>query len=260
MLVPMGLGGLALNLNGLDGMRMMQNVWGWALGIFCYLGITKIGVRSDNYPMMAASLITVCALPFLESGQQGVYRWIQLGPLSANIAAMLLPAIICLLVHAGNKLLLPLLLALNAILAMQPDLSQLLGLALAAIVIALHRPGRVSLAVGLLSCAALAIAMGRPDPLLPIPAVEGIVGLGFEASSILGMAIVAALALCAVMPWLCAPRTQSAVLSAYIIGITVAPMFGAYPVPYAGLGVSFPIGLWLALGLIRLDQLPVKTA
>ena len=72
--------------------------------------------------------------------------------------------------------------------------------------------------------------------------------------------MLAGIALICILPWLTLRGTPmkwaGVALSAYLAGISVAPVIGAYPVPLAGLGMSFPVGLWLAIGLMR----PAKNA
>ena len=39
-------------------------------------------------------------------------------------------------------------------------------------------------------------------------------------------------------------------LSAYFTACAIVPLFGAYPVPLVGLGMSFPLGWWLGMALL----------
>ncbi len=39
-------------------------------------------------------------------------------------------------------------------------------------------------------------------------------------------------------------------LALYIAVACVAPIFGWFPVPLVGAGMSFPLGLWLGIGLL----------
>lgn len=36
----------------------------------------------------------------------------------------------------------------------------------------------------------------------------------------------------------------------YFASVSIAPLFGWFPVPLVGPGMSFPIGFWLGMGLV----------
>lgn len=50
-------------------------------------------------------------------------------------------------------------------------------------------------------------------------------------------------------------RNRSALaLSAYFALLSLAPIFGHFPVPLVGLGLSFPIGWWLGFALLTRQE------
>jgi MFS family permease len=103
-----------------------------------------------------------------------------------------------------------------------------------------------ALASLILGVALVAYCLMQPDPLLPVAHVEGILLLACSQSQVLGIAMAAGLGLAAVSPILL-PRSadvrwRAFALSAYFGATSLAPLFGTYPVPLAGYGLSFVIG------------------
>jgi hypothetical protein len=45
-------------------------------------------------------------------------------------------------------------------------------------------------------------------------------------------------------------RDAALALSAYFFTVAIVPFFGWFPVPLVGLGMSFPVGWWLGMGLL----------
>lgn len=109
--------------------------------------------------------------------------------------------------------------------------------------------------------AAIMACLMQSDPLAPVAHVEGIFGLAWAQSPLLGLAMGLSLAVAAISPlciWLARPSGMIGplALTAYFIPTALAPLFGAYPVPFAGYGVSFVAG-WV-LGAASLAANPVK--
>jgi hypothetical protein len=144
----------------------------------------------------------------------------------------------------------------------QPDAAQATAWGAASLVLITLSPGgslpRWSLgAVVLLSTA---LAWRRPDPLLPVPHVEGIVRLAAEAGLLWGVAALASLALiplgvalAGVSRWSRASpleRRVTASLAMYLGIQALTPAFGHFPVPVLGFGVSPLLGTWLSLGIV----------
>jgi hypothetical protein len=97
----------------------------------------------------------------------------------------------------------------------------------------------------------------RPDPLAPVAEVEGIVGLAYALSPPIAVAAVVALGGAALAPMMTATRperpaarTAALALGAYSVFSALAPLFGAFPVPLVGVGVSPVVGFWMGAGLL----------
>lgn len=198
-----------------------------------------------------AALIVV-ALSFLGSGQEGVHRWLDLGAVQLNAAALVLPLAIVAFARTPALLAAASFAGIAALLALQPDVSQLAGFIPAALILAFARFGWRGLALAaLLAAATLALCLYRPDPLEPVAHVEGIVALAWSQSPPLAIAAATALAAAALAP-LFVHRTNptAPALTAYLAITALAPTLGAYPVPLAGYGLSFVTGWWLAIGAL----------
>jgi hypothetical protein len=203
--------------------------------------------------VMPPLALAVIALSFLGPGQEGVHRWIGLGPIQLNAAALVLPAAIG--AFAGDRLGYVFLALIAALLAAQPDISQLAGFSAAAMIIALARFGwKGALASALIATGAIALCLLRPDALAPVAHVEGIVFEAWNRSLVLSVVMEIGLVASSLLPliFLKQPelRWRAGALSAYFVLTASAFLFGAYPVPLAGYGLSFVIGWWLGVAAL----------
>jgi hypothetical protein len=238
-------------------------VWGrnpmaWALGAVAAVGISKwSGRRALPWLLVAAPLGLVAAL--LSSGQQGVHRWIDLGAVHMNLAELLLPAAV---VAFGALATTPVTWLTAAVtlglLIAQPDASQVTAFGGAVLVVVTLSALRGVLRGGaiILVAAAVAAAWGRPDPLAPVPEVEGIMALAWlrwPAAAVLAWAALVGAALAPILLSRAEARpvrTAALALTVYAMGSVVTPLLGAFPVPLVGMGMSPILGFWLAAGLL----------
>lgn len=135
---------------------------------------------------------------------EGVHRWLDIGPLHINIAALLLPVLIVGLAAIGIARPLALVAAciVATVLLLQPDASQLTSFAIAASILLVRSPGAPRWkAFGLVVAAVFAIAgWTRPDTLQPVAEVEQIFTLCVAVSPFLALFAGLALAAAAVAP------------------------------------------------------------
>ena len=103
---------------------------------------------------------------------------------------------------------------------------------------------------------AIAAAWLRPDPLAPVPEVEGIIRLAWTMSPLVGLLAGVTLGATALTPMLAArpggaiSSSAPMMLVAYFLLSAIMPAAGAYPVPLVGMGMSPILGFWLAAGLL----------
>lgn len=251
----------------------LRSLVAWAVGAGC---AAVLAWRAE--PRRASVAVVVVAPAMLIAtlfapAVDGVHRWLDVGPLHINVAALVLPALIVAL--AATRVWSPIGVVVTvvtaSVLLAQPDASQLTSFA-AAVSVLLLRSGLMPLRMAFAILAALLFAVAgwlRPDPLEPVAEVEQIFTLSFAVSPFLAVVAGVALAAAVLTPlWSSASsgdraRGGAVALCAYFVAVSVCPFFGWFPVPLVGLGMSFPIGWWLGMGLLlaigrRLD--PVRSA
>jgi cell division protein FtsW (lipid II flippase) len=190
----------------------------------------------------------------------GVHRWVDLGPLHINAAALLVPALILGLaaIRMTSPIGIVLTFSIATILLAQPDASQLMSFAIAASILLVRSGGAPGWKTfGLLVAVVFVIAgWRRPDPLEPVAEVEQIFTLCLAVSPLLASIAGLALAAAALAPLsfsssaIHPARDGAVALSAYFVSVSLAPFLRGFPVPLVGLGMSFPVGFWLGMGLL----------
>lgn len=246
-------GVLTMVLTGIPALRWIPNIAAWLVGGVATIAIVRTTPGPRIWLAIACLGALLLAATLTAQGQMGVHRWIAIGPVNVNIAALVLPAVVVALAKLGSAHRAPPILAtvLVAILALQPDASQAIALALACLAWLL--PARTPsgwAAIG--SIGGLAgLSLVQPDPLLPVAEVEQIIGLAGSIHIVL--AAVALMALIGLPMLVRASRPGDAAamsLAIYMAAIIVAPLFKWFPVPLVGAGMSFVLGLWLGAALL----------
>lgn len=238
----------------------MRNVIAWIAGA----GLAMLLARHTptRGTANAAVVMTTAALTatLFADDVDGVKRWLDIGPLHLNAAALLLPSALVSLGAVGiaSVIGLTVTFAAAAILLLQPDASQLTGFAIGALILALRSVLATRWKVLAAGIATIFVTAGwlRPDPLQPVREVEQIFTLCAAVSPLLALLagaslLAAALApLAATSPEQVRTRDSALALSAYFVTVSLAPFAGWFPVPLVGLGMSFPVGWWLGIGLL----------
>lgn len=243
----------------------LRNLAAWAVGALVAWGISRV---SPEMLLRVAMVLTPLALlaSLFSAGQDGVHRWISLGAFRVHAAFLLLPAFTVALARwthpfgspAGSRWVWGVALTVQFLLCLQPDASQATALGVAVLALWIPSPRlrwtRLQPGHGL---AAMAAAMWfLPDPLAPVPEVEGILELANGISPVLaGVCGLSMLASAIVPPVACRkanPQTHRAAraLCVYFLACVAMPFVGAFPVPLAGMGVSPILGFWLGLGAL----------
>lgn len=229
-----------------------RNIVAWAVG-------AVLAVSVAIFARTGFSTITLWAAPLgllvtlVSPDQEGVHRWIDLGPLHINMAMLLLPGmIVALAASPERRLLWAAFLVALTVLAIQPDASQAATLAAVGAVIAMigAKPPLIRWGVPVASAGLATVAWLRPDPLQPVAEVEGIVRLAYSVSPLLAGVAVLSLAAVATVPGLATQRMAGAALGLCFLLWALAPLFGAFPVPWVGIGMSPIVGGWLGVGLL----------
>ena len=206
----------------------------------------------------AAAGIVAILLTFVFPGTDGVHRWLLIGGLrvhASSIAAPLIIVSVAAIARVQWVAATAIAIVATAMLAVQPDAAQATSFSAACAVLLTWccRPHRPHVLVGVtLLLGTAVISLTRPDPLRPVPHVEGILGL-LSNISVSWMAVGAAALLLLPLPFfarfLRCRDSVSLALGVYVALVTLAPLWGTFPVPIMGFGVSPILGYFLALAL-----------
>lgn len=259
-LIAVGLGAATLAATGHASGSWLRNPLAWLVGLVLALGLTRARNLLPVSRVILGVAFVAVALTFLAPAQSGVHRWIDVGPLHINLAALLLPVAIVALAFCGiwSRTGLAFVAAMAALLVLQPDASQATSFLVAVIILlgGSTAPGAGRIAAIAVAIVVAAISWTRLDPLQPVAEVEGIYHLAKTVSPVLAIAAAIALTATSLAP-LCirnvADDTRpiaAFALSGYFVSSALCPAFGAFPVPLIGLGMSFPVGYWLGIALL----------
>lgn len=247
-LLAVAIGCAVAAANGVPAGLWARNVGAWVVGAAV---AWLIGRRTTRLSWFLLAAPVGIAATLAHPGLQGVHRWVAIGPLRLNAAAILVPAAaVALAVLAGRGWSWLAAAVTLALLVMQPDASQATAFGAAMLVILASLRAPVMARAGGAAAVVLGVAAAwlRPDPLAPVPEVEGIIGLAAGAAPV----AVASLAVTALIPLLMAGRTRAPALAlaACLAATALAPALGAFPVPLVGMGVSPILGFWLGAGAL----------
>lgn len=228
----------------------LRNPLAWIVALALCAGLRRLRMQ----PAWTLGLLAVVlALTLFAPGQAGVHRWLGIGPVQLNVAALVMPFALVLadrVVRRDGRRAHAIAIAVMAcILAWQPDISQLVALVAALLVWAgVRRDTRALRWIVPFALAALLVCASRPDPLDAVPYVEGILHLAASVSPMLALGCGLSLLLACLSPLALAGdvdrRPAAAALGAYFLVSGFAWLLGAFPVPLAGYGLSFVLG-WM---------------
>jgi len=263
-LLTVATGCLVCALSGVPTATWRRNLIAWGVGAGAAGGLAVVAGRRAGLVLLCAAVAGLAA-SLAGTPQDGVHRWLDIGPLHINIAFVVLPAAVVAMAWNRERLWAwGLAIVLLGLLVLQPDASQATALGLALGVTAVRAPLSTRLRGGIIAITTvLAVAAWlRPDPLQPIPEVEGIVTLVAAVTPGLAWLAVALLIVTALAPGLMA-RTAGPVggtgglaLSTYCLATVATTLFGAFPVPLLGIGMSPVLGFWLGGGLLAASLRP----
>lgn len=272
-LAAVALGAWVSAAHGVPAGSWIRNLAAWAVGGLA-AAVMAAGLRPGAFKVALWLAPVGLAATLVSADQQGVHRWIDLGPLHVNMAMLLLPTAIVALAALATERLRAWIAAFLclAVLDLQPDASQATTLAAAIALVAAMAPGRPGLRVAVAMAAAglAAVAWLRPDPLQPVAEVEAALGLALSLSPLAAALAATLLVAIAATPAVTTQRDQpaarraGAALGLCFLMWAAMPFAGAFPVPFLGIGMSAILGGWLGVGLlaglIRIDGAGGKAA
>ena len=201
-------------------------------------------------------------------GIEGVRRWVALGPVLLQPAPLVLPLIAWVLaVRPAGWPVAGLATGVALLFAAQPDpaASAALAAVIAAVVFTRRKATPAEIGALVLSVAAFAWAVTRPDPLAPVDHVERIVLAAWSAEPAAGIAAAVVLALVPAPFLIRAMRRNTGVgpalvhaLAALWTVLVLASLTQRFPAPAVGYGASFVIGWLVSLGLLARKRAAVE--
>lgn len=266
-LAAVALGCLISALADVPASIWMRNLIAWGVGLAAAVSIaTLAGKRTGTVLLGLAAVLVAASLS--GPAQQGVHRWLAVGPLSINVAFVVLPmAVVALDWTRERASSWGLAFAILGLLVLQPDASQATALGGAMALVALRAPLSTPVRLGLAGVAAALAAFSwlRPDPLAPVPEVEEIVALAWGLMPVLAVAAVVLIVATSLAPMLGTRLARSGSpsgavpLSVYVLLTAGLTVFGAFPMPLLGIGMSPIVGFWLGVGLLAAQLRPAPS-
>jgi cell division protein FtsW (lipid II flippase) len=243
------------------------------LSLALFLGVAGQFLDRWIHGFTTANVIALLALigiatPLL-THSSAPHRWVPVGALNLYIAPLLLPSFFAacsVYLHKQGKqraIAFTALIGASVLLAIQPDASQVLALLAGSVT--LFRRYRTDLLRSTIASIIIALvtvwAFTRPDPLKPVPHVEGVFALAFEHSLFTGCVVIASaiiLIVCLVVysrqsaAWLAAVAAYYATLfGCSVAGLTPAPLIGYGAGPVLGFGLMAAVSGWIELAVAR---------
>jgi cell division protein FtsW (lipid II flippase) len=224
--------------------------------------ISSIPQQIRNSVLMLALMLIglIACFAFSEAGNPS--RWLKLGGLRLYFSAAVLPIALYVLAKLHWRLQsyayanFILMLAFATILALQPDVSQLIAFAIAALFIVWHRTGSLVLKI------AISVVVGllcywcwqQPDQLQPMSYVEGVIQLSGGAGNVAMLAAILSVALIPIGLFFVGIKHSSPELipiAFYYIVIIICAYLGLTPMPLLGFGAGPVLGYFAVLLMRR---------
>jgi len=237
----------------------------WAQNIVCFIiaGLISYLVVLYKYKMSSKTNAAFILISFLlliltlvSPGMNGVHRWVSVGRFKFNVAFIVLPIMIIELwkisLVKGFRVAALITVIISVLLAIQPDASQLTGFAIPMMVMLCDKPDKQRLRKYLVGILTILIIFSWVflDNLPAVAYVENIVSLSASMGLIWLIISIISLAILPI-PFLLFPpksfKLPSICVGLYYIIILVSTLFGNFPVPLMGYGISPIIGYYMSI-------------
>lgn len=253
------IGTIAMYINDVPTSIYIQNIL-----CFIILGLISYFVISSEYKFHqnTTSIFTIIAvilliLTFINSGVEGVHRWVSIGPIRLYVSVIVVPIIminLCRLVEsigAGRWILVISAICISIILVLQPDASIVTAFAIPMMILLWNKNKNIFYFFSVVFlCGLIIFSWIFLDGLAPVSYVEGIMGLVANMGIIwviLGIISLVILPL----PFIFFPPKEYKLLSLcigiYYVIILISTVFGNFPVPLMGYGISPIIGYFISI-------------
>ncbi|MGL5616723.1 MAG: cell division protein [Sarcina sp.] len=257
MLPAIVIGVIAMYLNGVAASSYLQNIL-----CFIILSLASYFLLKSNFSffktkpiLIIAVSIIVLLVSFIDTGIEGVHRWVAIGPFGFYVSAIVLPIIMINLWELLKKgriiIAVGTIICTSIILTLQPDASVVTAFSVVSIILLWTKIKKIPYILIIVFLAGLTITTWVfLDGLASVVYVEGI----FKLVSDMGMIwfILASISLIImVIPFLIFPPKKNKILSicfgVYFIIILISNVFGNFPIPLMGYGISPIIGYFISI-------------
>ncbi len=253
------LGAIAMFHNKISALIWTQNIACLVIvGLISYFIVSnKWNIKASKYNGIAILIVFLfLLLTLLDSGMNGVHRWISIGIMKFNVSMILLPLSIIVLWRASQTkelwFTLAIALAISILLAIQPDASQLTGFAVPMMILLCSKTnGKISrlFIIGIFSILVI-LSWVFLDSLPAVTYVEGIISLLNNMGFVwLTLGIISLVIL--PIPFILFPPKNltlpSICVGLYFIIILISTIFGNFPVSLMGYGISPIIGYFIPI-------------
>lgn len=249
------IGSLAMYINDVSINIWSQNIFGLIIAMLLYYLISRKPKIIGNIFTIPISIILLL-LTFLDSGLEGVHRWVSIGPIRFYIASIVLPILIMGLwrILKTTNWWIPAIISIGVslLLASQPDASQTTAFIIPMAIILFSKAKNNYFRYSVLGVLSLIIISTwiYLDNLPPVAYVEDIVKMVSEMG-IVGLAFGITSLVILPLPFILFPPQNSKLLSIclgiYFIVVLISTLFGNFPVPLMGYGISPILGYFIAV-------------
>lgn len=228
------------------------------IGLISYfVALSKPKVRgSQFYNISILISILFILLTFINAGMEGVHRWVSIGIIRFNVSMIVLPIIIISTwrLLQANQLWAAVItiVAVSILMLVQPDASQLTGFTIPMIVMLYNRSDKKLLRLFIIGILTVLVILSWVflDNLPAVAYVEEIVGL-LANMGLLWIALGVISLVILPVPFILFPPKNlilpSRCLGLYFILILISTLFGNFPVPLMGYGISPIIGYFISI-------------
>ncbi|HHY25542.1 MAG TPA: cell division protein [Desulfitobacterium dehalogenans] len=247
------IGSLAMYINDVSIIIWSQNIFGFIIALLLSYLVSRKPIGSI---VIIPISILLLLLTFLDSGFEGVHRWISIGPIRFHIASIVLPILIMVLwrILKTTNWWIPAIISIGVslLLALQPDASQTTAFIIPMAIILFSNVNRNYFRYCVLGVLSLIFIFSWVylDALPPVAYVEDIVRMVAEMGIVwfaLGITSLVILPL----PFILFPPQNSKLLSIcigiYFAIVLISTLFGNFPVPLMGYGISPILGYSIAI-------------
>jgi cell division protein FtsW (lipid II flippase) len=225
------------------------------ISYFVVLSKPKV-IGSQYYNISILISISLLLLTFISAGMEGVHRWVSIGMIRFNVSMIVLPIVVISTwrLLEANQLWAAVItiITVSILMLVQPDASQLTGFAIPMMVMLYNKTDKKLLRLFILGILAVLIILSWMflDNLPAVAYVEEIVGLLGNMGLLWLVLGVISLVILPVPFILFPPKNlilPSICLGLYFIIILISTLFGNFPVPLMGYGISPIIGYFISI-------------